>query len=103
MFVLPRPVVAAALGDGRQLGVLPTDVGYFPRAAQHCVRRPRGAEQLIAIYCVAGAGWVELAGRTIDVPAGATVLIRSGLPHVYGASSKHPWTVHWMHLAGPAV
>ncbi|HNX52289.1 MAG TPA: helix-turn-helix domain-containing protein [Pontiellaceae bacterium] len=77
-----------------------TDIGWFPDAKNHSIRRPHGAGQHILILCVDGAGWVEGALRRETVSAGQAVLIPAGIPHAYGASPHAPWSVHWVHFDG---
>jgi AraC-like DNA-binding protein len=115
MLVLPRPVVHAALRapPGRPpLGTLPTDAGWFPDAAWHDVERPAGSPQLILIHCVRGSGWATLGppggARHFRIRAGQLLLIRPGLPHAYGAHGTDenpglPWSIYWLHLAGPHI
>lgn len=102
MLVLPESVVARALAGEHALGVLPAHAGFFPTASRHRVIRPEGAAELILIYCTAGTGWAEVDGRDVHVTAGDLLLIPAEIPHAYGTSEAAPWTVHWMHLAGPA-
>jgi len=47
--VLPRRVVADALGYDLLRPLLPTDIGYFPKAAGHFMQRPAGIDQAIFI------------------------------------------------------
>ncbi len=99
MFRLSRQQAQAA--DREQgLGLVVTDVGYFPSAARHHVERAEGTDQLIVIYCVAGDGWAEVAGRRLTVRPGRVVVIGRGVPHAYGAGDDQPWTIHWIHVAG---
>ena len=101
--VLPRPAVSQAQQRPLLRGLLPTDVGYFPRAKGHLRERTVGASQAVFIYCGRGAGWCELAGSRHVIRAGEVLVIPPGTPHVYGADERQPWTIHWFHAQGTLV
>ncbi len=101
MIVLPRPLVGELSGDPFVSGLYPTDAGHFPKAAGHVVRRPVGCDQLILIYCVSGAGWVQTnSAKPRPVPAGTALLIPRRRAHLYGADTEQPWTIYWLHVQG---
>ena len=101
--VLPRAVLAQAARQSLLHGLMPTDVGYFPRAMGHLRERTQGADQAIFIYCVRGAGWGELTGTRHAVRPGELLVVPPGTPHVYGADDKKPWTIHWFHAQGALI
>jgi len=101
--VLPREVLARAGKHPLLRGLLPTDVGYFPKAARHLRARPAGVEPAIFIYCLRGRGWCDLGGNRHLVQAGDLLVIPPKLPHAYGADDKQPWTIHWAHVTGGNV
>jgi AraC family transcriptional regulator, arabinose operon regulatory protein len=82
----------------RQLYV--TDVGWFPRVKGHYCPRVHGAEQNILIVCVKGEGWCEIGGKTEIIRPAQALLIPRGKPHTYGASTKNPWSIHWVGFLG---
>ena len=98
--VLPRQVVARALEHALLRGLLPTDAGYFPKAAGHHVHRREGVSQAIFIYCAHGRGWCGLGGQRHELEAGDLLVVPPGSPHMYGADEKHPWTIPWVHVTG---
>jgi AraC-like DNA-binding protein len=98
--VLPRNVVTAALAYDLLKGLLPTDVGYFPKAAGHFIHRAPGIDQAILIYCVKGNGWCEIEGTHHVVSAGDVLVIPPGCAHAYGADEQRPWTIFWVHVEG---
>lgn len=98
--VLPRRVVATALHEPLLKPLLPTDVGWFPKARGHLRSRADGAGQAILIYCVNGEGWCELRGARREVHAGDLLVIEAGEPHRYGAAEKQAWTISWVHVTG---
>jgi len=78
-----------------------TDIGFFPASAGHWVNRPEGCDTNIMIFCLAGVGWVSLAGKQkIPVRQGGLVFIPAGCPHRYGASEEAPWQIRWVHFSG---
>jgi AraC-like DNA-binding protein len=101
--VLPRPLVASALRRPPTSGLLVTDAGYFPRAANHGRRRAEGAPEAIVIVCVDGYGRCEADGRTTTVGPGHALVLPPGRPHVYIADAERPWTIWWLHAAGTHV
>jgi AraC family transcriptional regulator, arabinose operon regulatory protein len=101
--VLPRPLVASALRRQPTAGLLVTDAGYFPRAANHGRRRVGGAPAAIVIVCVDGNGQCEVGDRTTVVGPGQALVLPPGLPHVYRADPGRPWTIWWLHAAGAHV
>jgi AraC-like DNA-binding protein len=103
IIVLPRRVVANALQAPLLRGVLPTDVGYFPKAAGHLRERNAGVDQAIFIYCTHGRGWCELGGRRHEIQAGELLVVPPEAPHAYGADENEPWTIPWVHAAGAHV
>jgi AraC-like DNA-binding protein len=92
----------AALIDKRPLlrGLVLAGAGYFPQAAGHLRRRPKGAAQTIFIYCTRGAGWGELAGQVHPVRPGDLLVVPAHVPHTYGADGLDPWTIYWCHALG---
>jgi len=101
--VLPRSVVAQAQKQPLTSGLMPTDVGYFPRAAGHLRERSEGIDQAVFIYCVRGAGWCDLAGQRYPVRAGELLVIPPQVRHAYGADERKPWTIHWFHAQGDSL
>jgi AraC-like DNA-binding protein len=101
--VLPRKVVAQALHQPILEGLLPTDIGFFPKAAGHLRERTVGVDQAILIYCTEGSGWCELAGQRYLVRRGELLAILPGVNHAYGADEKNPWSILWAHAAGKGL
>ncbi|GAA2248896.1 AraC family transcriptional regulator [Herbiconiux moechotypicola] len=101
--VLPRPLVAEALGRPVTRRLVVTDAGYFPHADAHGRHRPRGAEETIVIVCVGGSGWIEAGGVRHRIGSSTAAVIPGGVPHAYGASESDPWTIWWCHVRGSDV
>lgn len=102
LVVVPRPLVAEALTRPITRRLVVTDAGVFPAAEAHGRYRPQGAEETIVILCVAGMGWVEVAGSRYDVGKSTAIVIPGGKgeAHAYGASGEDPWTIWWCHARG---
>lgn len=101
--VLPQSVILQAQKQPLTSGLMPTDAGFFPRAAGHVFERSQGISQAIFIYCVRGTGWCELGGEQHAIEAGELLVIPSHARHAYGADEKDPWTIHWFHAQGNLV
>jgi len=99
-YVIPRPVLASIAGHPLLYALLPTDIGWYPRAQYHFRERPDGAAEHILIYCVAGSGWAEFGKATVPIAPGEALLIPAHTSHVYGAAMTDPWSIHWVHFLG---
>jgi AraC-like DNA-binding protein len=103
MFVLPRPLVKDALSGGLPVSLVPSDVGYFPKAAFHYVERSSGSHQVIFIFCVGGKGWLRLENADYVIESGSVAVLLPGQPHAYGSSEYNAWSIYWCHAAGAAA
>ena len=103
MLVLPRPRVREFLQQPGTSRIVVTDCGYFPRAESHGRERRLPIGQGVVIVCTEGKGWCTTPTGTYPVAAGDTVILPPGHPHSYGADSDEPWTLWWMHAAGPGL
>ena len=103
LVVLPRPILTTALQHPLLKSLLPTDAGYYPKARGHVCIRERGCPEVIFIYCAAGNGWCEIGGRRHEINQDQLLVIPAATPHVYGAATKSPWTIHWFHAVGANV
>jgi len=77
-----------------------TDIGFYPRAANHYRERPAGISQNILIYCTEGKGWLEVPSGHYNVNPNEFLIIPADMPHAYGADENTPWTIHWVHFKG---
>ncbi len=100
MYVLPRPVVRAALSRPVTGRLLVTDAGFFPHAASHGRSRPHGAAQHILLVCTDGAGWVQTPEGRFPVRRGDAAVLAASVGHEYAASRDDPWTLWWFHVVG---
>jgi AraC-like DNA-binding protein len=77
-----------------------TDIGYYPKAQHHFRVRKEPINQYVFIYCVEGNGWFQVQGQEYNVSADQYFILPAGVPHVYGADEKTPWTIYWIHFKG---
>ncbi|WP_300598873.1 helix-turn-helix domain-containing protein [Niabella sp.] len=77
-----------------------TDIGYYPNAADHERERPKGCSQYILIHCVKGRGWYTCGKHRYTVKPNDFFIIPAGAAHHYGADSKDPWSIYWLHFSG---
>lgn len=103
LVVVPRPVVARALGSPITRRLVVTDAGYYPHAEGHLMRRPHGTSSTIVIFCVTGAGWVRVGGKLHHLSGHQAAVILPNTPHEYGARKEQPWSIWFAHLAGSDV
>jgi len=103
LVVVPRPGLAKALLNPLLKSLLPSDSGFYPKAKGHVCARELGCPEAIFIYCAAGTGWCEIAGKRHEVGTNQLLVIPANIPHVYGAGRKDPWTIYWFHAIGTNV
>lgn len=116
---LVPPAARAALARhplGHELW--PEALGVYRQAAGHAMARGAGEhEDHLLLYCVAGQGevsWEDAAGGrdggdgasaspggAVPVVPGTLVLLPAGVAHAYQADARQPWTLYWVHFAGP--
>ena len=100
IIVLPQVVVRLMESDKLLSQLHITDIGYFPCAARHEIRRTEAIPAYVFIYCIKGRGWYELDGRRQDIMPNQYVILPAGKPHAYGADMQDPWTIYWIHFKG---
>ncbi len=103
LVVVPRPVVSVALRQPLLKHLLPTDVGFYPKARDHTCTRVRGCPETVFIYCARGRGWCEMAGQKHEITKDQLLVLPAATPHVYGADLEEPWTIYWFHAVGDNV
>lgn len=85
----------------RQLYI--THIGYYPNANHHFRQRPEGANENILIYCEKGRGWIESGDEKYILSENQAFIISANESHTYGADSRNPWSIYWMHFKGENV
>ncbi len=96
---IPPDVLAKEERNEPLASFLPTWAGCYIRAWGHAVEA-RVLQDHVLIYCVDGAGWLQLGGRTHPVGRGDVFVCPPGMPHSYGADDRNPWTKYWIHYRG---
>lgn len=77
-----------------------TDIGYYPKAANHRRTRVKGSNEYIFIYCVDGMGFYKQGEYSQTLRANNFLLIPKNEGHSYWADSTTPWSIYWMHFEG---
>ncbi|HEY3757516.1 MAG TPA: AraC family transcriptional regulator [Opitutaceae bacterium] len=103
LHVLPSPLSQRMKMHPLLRGLCVTDAGYFPRAQNHRMERPRGAATNLIMLCLSGEGWVRAGDAQRKVGAGDVVWLPAGEGHAYGAAAGNPWTIVWAHFTGEEV
>ncbi len=93
-------LIDRAASDSLAQSLYVTDIGYYPRAEGHFCQRLEPIAEQVLIYCIDGAGWYRVDGKTIPVAANHFFILPAGKPHAYGADEQSPWTIYWVHFSG---
>ena len=81
-----------------------THMGYFPHAERHYIRRSKGCEDNILIYCLHGKGYCSIGRYHFDIlPNQYLILPTTSDILTYWADSDEPWTIYWVHFTGPSI
>lgn len=98
--VLPKMILDMMGRDPVMSHLHITDIGYYPKAANHYRERREPIDQYVFIYCVDGGGAYSVDGRSFRVEANHYFILPAGKPHSYGADMQNPWTIYWIHFRG---
>lgn len=101
MIVLPKNIITSIKKNALINGLYFTDIGFFPKASHHSVRRKSGSRQYILIYCYKGEGVIQAGGHETPLRANSYYIIPPGVPHEYYAKEDNPWSIYWIHFTGP--
>lgn len=80
-----------------------TDIGIFPKAENHYVKREKGSSEYVLQICFEGDGFCEFNGHTSRIKAGQYFILPPGKKHIYGSYKNLSWKVGWIHLLGRDV
>lgn len=100
MLVLPKSVIDSLEQDPYTSLLYTTAVGFFPHAEYHFIKRGKGIDDNVMIYCTSGNGWIKCRDEVFAIASGQVFVIPSDCPHSYGADSEKPWTIYWIHFRG---
>lgn len=99
---LPRFLVNQLAAHPLAADLHPHAFGHYPQARGHRMQRQRH-DDLLVIWCSAGAGELHTAGHSQRVTPGTLLVLPPGLAHEYAADSTSPWTLYWAHVGGHAA
>lgn len=99
-FVIPQIIINMMEEDALTSSLYITDIGYYPKAEEHYRKRNSPINQYVFIYCMDGKGWFKIGNTKYDVKSNQYFIIPAGIAHEYGADSKNPWTIYWIHFKG---
>lgn len=99
-YVVPEPIVRLLAGHSLTRELYPLAFGHYRRAAGHHMHREHHPDNLL-IYCTDGKAFLNIEGEAHTVTAGDLLLLPAGVRHRYAADPDNPWTIHWVHYAGP--
>lgn len=99
-YVIPDPVIHSLSRHPLTRDLYPLAFGHYRRAAGHHMHREHHNDDLL-IHCTEGEAYLSIEDEPCLVRAGDLVLIPAGAAHRYTAAPEDPWTIHWVHYAGP--
>ena len=100
LYVIPRHILPRFSEHPLVETLMPTDIGWYPRAKYHYCERENGTHENILILCVDGTGRYDIDGKQGTLQANQALLIPRNTPHVYWASDNAPWSIYWVHFTG---
>lgn len=79
-----------------------TDIGYYPSAEHHYVKRSEPVAQHVLLYCINGCGHFSIGknGESVEIHENQYVILPAGVPHEYSSCTQSPWTIYWIHFGG---
>ena len=100
IFKLPTKVVESANRQPLTAALLPCRLGYSPRAQGQKVSRANGDWAFTLLYCLDGAGTLDLRESKHRITRGTFALLRPFEFHAYAADPSEPWSYYWIHFNG---
>ena len=100
MIVIPKQILSGIKQNALINTLYFTDIGFFPNATNHSVKRKNGSKQYILFYCFKGKGTIETDNATIHLKANTFYIIPPGIGHHYYSHAKDPWSIYWIHFTG---
>jgi AraC-like DNA-binding protein len=100
IFKLPTKIVESASRQPLTAALLPCRLGYFPRARGQRVSRANGDWAFTLLYCLDGAGTLDLSQGKHRITRGTFALLRPFEFHAYAADPSDPWSYYWIHFNG---
>ena len=100
MVVLPTEVFQTYAEHPQVRRLFLSDVGFFPKAANHFRERKDGIDEYILIYCTEGSGSIWLGDNEYCLQANEAFCIPKYQGHRYSANRDNPWSILWVHFKG---
>ena len=100
VFKLPPKAIEFASRQCITAALLPCRIGYFPHARGQKVSRPDGDWAFTLLFCLDGAGTLELSDQRHQLTRGMLALLRPFEFHAYSADKRQPWSYYWIHFNG---
>lgn len=100
LIILPANIIKRCQSFPLVRDIYITHIGAYPTAPHHYVGRPKGVHQAVLIYCLDGAGILELDNLLFEVRPGHLLIIPPDTPHIYRAAAGNPWSLFWIHFSG---
>lgn len=99
-YVVPAPAIKALSENPLTRELYPLAFGHYRKAEGHHMHREHHRDYLL-IYCTDGRAFLNIEGSPYTAEAGDLFLLPPGVAHRYTADPDRPWTIHWVHFAGP--
>ncbi|WP_423127911.1 AraC family transcriptional regulator [Gaoshiqia sp. Z1-71] len=100
-YVIPDKILDMVTANPLIADLYITDIGYYPQARHHFRERKKGVSQAILIYNIEGKGIITAGNTKHELPPDHFLIIPPGMPHAYFADKEKPWSIYWIHFAGP--
>ena len=100
MIKLPEKTIKELQKNPLTLPLYMTAIGFFPKAKNHFRERKTGSNDYILIYCVDGAGTIDIYNRKETLTPNSLYIIPPETPHKYQAINKNPWSIYWLLFRG---
>lgn len=97
---LPPMIIELEKNDPLTASLYITDIGYYPKAENHHIKRSCPIKQYVLIYCVEGCGWFTINNTKYEVKQNQYFILPNGVPHEYGSAQNKHWTIYWLHFSG---
>lgn len=99
-YVIPSRIISQLSAHPLTRDLYPRAFGHYRRAFGHHMQRNQHDDDLL-IYCTEGRAHLRVLDQPFTVEGGDLLLLPAGVHHLYSSDSDQPWTVHWVHYAGP--
>lgn len=99
-YVIPARAITRLAAHPLTCDLYPRAFGHYRHARGHHMHREHHNDHLL-IYCTEGRAHLSVLDQPHTVAAGDLLLLPAGARHRYTSDPDLPWTLHWVHYAGP--